>query len=217
MIVAGRGLPRLIVITDWGIEDLLPRLAAALSLGPQVGVQHRHPQIGGRQFLSEARRVTEIAADQGNPVFVNERLDVALLTGAHLHLPSRSLAVAEARAHLPADRWVSMAVHDRSEAALSAGASLALVSPVFAPGSKRLVDRAPLGTAGFHELARELACPAYALGGISGGGLEQLGRAMGAAVISAVLRADDPRQATAELLSALGKAERVDDQRRPLP
>ncbi|QSQ15134.1 thiamine phosphate synthase [Myxococcus landrumensis] len=197
-------LPRLVVITDWRLprERLLGALAKALEAGPDVAVQHRHPEASGRTFLEEAQALAALCQARGNPLFVNERLDVALLVGAHLHLPSHGLAPDEVRRHLPAGRWLSVAVHDEAEARAAHGADLALVSPVFAPGSKPGDTRETLGPKGFFSLARHLPCPALALGGIREETAGRLTGAGGFAVISAVLEAEDPARAARALLAA---------------
>ena len=197
-------LPRLIVITDWSRPQLLERLDDALGAGPGIAVQHRNPGVNDREFLLQARTVQRLCARRGAPLFVNRRLDVALLVGAHLHLPSSGLLATDVRPHLPNGRWVSAAVHDEAEAARAAGADLALVSPVFAPLSKP-EERSPLGVAGFVALAKKLACPAYALGGVSPVSVEPLLPVAGVAVISAVLDASRPRDAAARLLQLVGE------------
>ncbi len=97
-------LPRLIVITDWRLprNRLLSALERALEAGPDVAVQHRHPEAPARTFLEEARVLAALCRTRGNPLFVNGRLDVALLVGAHLHLPAYGPTVAEVRPLLPA-------------------------------------------------------------------------------------------------------------------
>lgn len=194
-------LPRLIVITDWTLprEVLLARLGAALAAGPEVAVQHRHKEAPVRAFLEEARLLRELCDRGGNALFVNGRLDVALLVDAHLHLPANGLRPEDVRAHLPAGRWISVAVHSEAEATAARGADLALVSPVFRPLSK-VDDRAPLGPDGFEALAARLPCPAYALGGVTAEGIGTLRSATGCAVIGAVLHAEDPRAAATGLL-----------------
>lgn len=193
-------LPRLIVITDWGIPELRERLEPVLSLGPEVGIQHRHPGAADRAFLEEGRSLAALCRRSGNPLFVNGRLDVALLLAAHLHLPARGVSISDVRPHLSPGSWVSIAVHDPVEAAATDGATLALLSPVYRPGSKPADARAPLGPDGFEKLATTLSCPAFALGGISPGNAERVRGAAGFAVISSVLRASDPRAAAASLL-----------------
>ena len=199
-------LPKLVVITDWSLEpaDLTSALAQVFSLGPSVAVQHRHPEATAREFLNEARLIIALAVEHNNPVFINGRLDVALLLGAHLHLRAEDSRAAEFRALLPAGRWISRAVHSVAEAPLAEGCDFALLSPVFHPSSKPLGTRALLGAAGFMNLQRALPCPAYALGGISSSNLGGLKGAAGAAVIGAVLRTEDPRRSAAQILAVLG-------------
>jgi thiamine-phosphate pyrophosphorylase len=127
---------------------------------------------------------------------------VALLVGAHLHLPTMGPTVEDVRPHLPAGRQVSVAVHDASEARLARGADLALVSPVYAPGSKPGDIRPRLGPEGFRALAALLPCPSLALGGITPERAAGLPGAHGFAVISAVLEAADPTAVARALLSA---------------
>lgn len=197
-------LPRLIVITDWRLprNQLLSALERALEAGPDVAVQHRNPDAPARTFLEEARVLAALCRTRGNPLFVNGRLDVALLVGAHLHLPAYGPTVAEVRPLLPAECKVSVAVHDAAEAQRAQGADLALVSPVFAPGSKPGDTRPQLGPEGFQALRAALPCPALALGGITPERAALLPTAHGFAVISAVLEAEDPAKAARALLRA---------------
>ncbi|MBI3182040.1 MAG: thiamine phosphate synthase [Myxococcales bacterium] len=195
---------RLIVITDWslGREKLLDALGAACSLGPGVAVQLRHPEAKTRELLEEGKAVAEVCSRFGNALFVNGRLDLALLLGAHLHLSGWGVPPASARAHLDG-KLLSVAVHQGEEEA-AAGADMALVSPVFPAGSKPTDPRPPLGPHGFSELAARLPCPSFALGGIGPDTARRLaGRAAGAAAVSGVLRAADPKKAAAAILSAM--------------
>lgn len=195
-------LPRLIVITDWSLprDVLLAKLDAALSAGPKVAVQHRHPEAPTRAFLDEARELKALCDRHGSMLFINGRLDVALLLGAHLHVPADGLLPQDARSVLPAGRLISIAVHSVQEAGAARRADLALVSPVFRPLSK--VDyRVPLGPGGFAALASVLPCPAFALGGVTPGNARLVPSAAGFAAIGAVLHSEDPRR-SAEALSA---------------
>ncbi len=200
-------LPRVMVITDWRLprERLLAALERALEVGPQVAVQHRHPEASALEFLEEARLLVELCRARGNPLFINGFLDAALLVGAHLHLPASGPTPKAVRPHLPPGRWVSVAVHDEQEARRAVGADLALVSPVFSPGSKPEDTRPTLGPEGFRKLAATLPCPALALGGITPERASLLPGAAGFAVISAVLEAEDPAAATRDLCATAGQ------------
>lgn len=196
--------PRLVVITDWSLprEQLLSAVSALAPLGARIAIQHRAPGWSTRSYVEAARALLDCLGPKGPPLFVSARLDVALALGAHLHLPGAALPADEIRAHLPADRWLSVAVH---EGALdrATGADLALVSPVFAPGSKPNDTRPPLGPEGFSRIARALPVPAFALGGITAASLPQLQGVAGVAVVSAILRAEAPLAVAASLLAQL--------------
>lgn len=196
-------LPLLILITDWELPraTLMAALESALALGPEVALQHRHPGATDRAFFEEGEQLASLCRRFGNPLFVNGRLDIAVLLGAHLHLPARGIQVGDVRPHLPDGRWISAAVHDVEEAREAHGADLALLSPVFAPGSKVTSERAPLGAEGFTRLAGSLRCPAFALGGIDPGNAEAIAGAFGFAAISSVLKAVEPRSAAEALLA----------------
>jgi thiamine-phosphate pyrophosphorylase len=190
------------LVTDWTVPDLLQRVEAVVAaLGREGAVQHRHPGADDRHFLEQARALAAICGRHRAPLFINRRLDVARLVEGHLHLPSTAVQVAEAKAHLPG-RWVSHAVHDPSQA--QRGADLALLSPVFPPGSKPQDTRPPLGVAGFRALAQQVPCPAFALGGVTLETASQLAGAAGVAVVSAVWHAADPAEAARGLVRAIG-------------
>lgn len=173
-------------------------------LGPEVCIQHRDPGTPIRTFLERARWLAEITRQRGAQLAINGRLDVALLVGGHLHLPVDAPRPQEVRPHLPADRWISAAVHSTDELRGARGADLVLVSPVYAPGSKPDDTRPPLGAEGFDRLVRLAApTPCYALGGMSPLRLQALGVAAGVAVQSAILRAPDPAEAAHGFLAVV--------------
>ena len=173
--------------------------AARAIARPQLAFQLRRPHDGTRALLALGERLLALGA----PVFINGRLDVALALGAHLHLPAHGMALADARRLLPAEKLLSVAVHDEAEADAAFGADLALVSPVFSPGSKPTDDRPALGALGFARIASRLACPAFALGGLDAERARALPRVSGVAAISTLFSAKDPADAAARLLAAL--------------
>jgi thiamine-phosphate pyrophosphorylase len=188
-----------IVITDWslGREKLLTQVSRALEAGPGVAVQHRHVGATDRSFFDEAEAIAEVCEKASAPLFINGRLDVALALGAHLHCTTRSLRPVQVRSRLTG-RWISTVVHAIGDDVTSA--DLALVSPVFAPGSKPNDRRATLGAEGFSAIARTLPCPAFALGGVSAQTAPRLGQPAGVAAISSILEAEDPKAIVRPLL-----------------
>jgi thiamine-phosphate pyrophosphorylase len=200
-------LPRLIVITDWSLPGatLLAKLKAVCEVSPEIAIQHRHPGATVRQFYQEAKSVAEICRLGGNTLFINGHLDVAVLLGASAHLPGGNILAKDARVYLPR-ALISVSVHDLEEARQAERADIALVSPVFVPGSKLTDPRTPLGPNGFQRLARAVPCTSFALGGITPTNAASV-PADGYAVVQAVLGATDPQRAARELLSFPKKAD----------
>lgn len=186
---------RVLVITDWSRPDCVDRVRAAVSAGPGVAVQHRHPGATDRVFFEEALRLREVVGEA--PLFINGRLDVALALGAHLHLNEGSIAPEDARRHL-GTRWISASWHP--PAPPRTGVDVLVMSPIFTPHSKP-ADRPPLGVEGFRRFARGVDVPVFALGGLSADRARDFERV---AVIGEVMHSVDPAGATRALLRNLG-------------
>lgn len=189
---------KLLLITDWSVPDCLERIHAALSVGPGIAVQHRHPGATDRQFYQEGLRLKSVC--RGAPLFINGRLDIALALQAHLHLTQNSLRPEDVRPHLGA-QWLSAACHP--PAVGPPDVDLLLVSPVFKPGCKPDDPRPPLGPAGFLAFAGSNKVPCFALGGITAARAAEMRGAAGIAVMSEIMRAGSVELATRALLGAL--------------
>ena len=130
-----------------------------------------------------------------------------------MHLPGGSFAISDARRLMGRPRLVGVSTHEPAEvaAAAQAGADFAVYGPVYAPlskaaagverGAEGLGDRAPRGGWDARVRAGRYHCRARARARRGGGA--QRRRPGGVAVIGAVFGADDPAEATRELLRAL--------------
>jgi thiamine-phosphate pyrophosphorylase len=97
---------RVIAITDRRLMggDIAVAIARALDGVPPgtVAIQVREKDLDGRDLLAMTRTAIEVAARFGAPVFVNDRVDVALAAGANgVHLPEAGMAVADVRRLAP--------------------------------------------------------------------------------------------------------------------
>ena len=166
-------------------------------------VQLREKGCSTREFMDEARLLKALLAGTGVPLFINDRLDVALAVGADgVHLGQNDLAIADAR-RLVGDRMIigisaeSVADAIRAEAE---GADYIGASPVFTTPTK--TDTAPpLGLDGLRAIRRAVQLPLVAIGGINADNAAQVLRAGadGLAVVSAIVSAPCPRTAAAGL------------------
>lgn len=127
---------------------------------------------------------------------------LAIGRGLGLHLPS---AIPPASWRPQQTGLLSAACHNRAALlrAAAAGADMALLSPVYAPGSKPHDSRPPLGPAGFAALAATVPTPVLALGGITPARAASLPAvAAGVAGISAFFGGGHVRPSAAAALSA---------------
>ena len=166
-------------------------------------VQLREKGCSTREFMDEARLLKALLVGTGVPLFINDRLEVALAVGADgVHLGQNDLAIADAR-RLVGNRMIigisaeSVADAVRAEAE---GADYIGASPVFTTPTK--TDTAsPLGLDGLRAIRRAVQLPLVAIGGINADNAAQVLRAGadGLAVVSAIVSAPCPRTAAAGL------------------
>ncbi|KRA39426.1 hypothetical protein ASD81_07315 [Nocardioides sp. Root614] len=180
-------------------------MVASIAAAGVDGFQVRAKDLGTRDLVALVRAVRAAVAPHGATVLVNDRLDVALATGADgVHLGAADLAVADARRIAP-QLVIGATCRSRDEvvAAAAEGADYAGVGPVFATTSKPGLPE-PLGTAGLRHVVGVL--PVIAIGGITAADAAAVfeAGASGVAVIGGIWRPPDPVVAAEELLAAIG-------------
>jgi len=198
-------VPRLVPILPGQDPDAVQKAKAALAAGAPA-LLLREPGLAGGPLLELARALRGPARERGALLLISDRVDVAAIAGAEgVHLPSRGLAVAEAREMLGKDALVGRSCHDREELIRAAdeGADYAFLSPLFETQSH--ADRPALGVDAFAAAVRGITLPVLALGGITA---ERVPGALGAgahgvAAISAILGAPDPGLAARSFLEQL--------------
>jgi thiamine-phosphate pyrophosphorylase len=164
---------------------------AALSAGVpvvQVRVADHVSDLGAYHFTT---LVTELCREAGAACLVNDRLHIALATGADGgHVGGDDLPVTAARRVLGPDAILGTTAHDAftAQAAVSAGASYLSV-----------------GSAALRAVAGAVTVPVIAIGAVT---LERIpdllaAGAYGVAVSSAISGAADPAAAAAALMAAL--------------
>lgn len=195
-------LPRLHAITDERIARRpdLSSVAGALADGggSDLAFHARGRELTGLEHYDLAFRLSVLPS----PLFVNDRLDVALaVPAAGVQLGHGSLPVSSARALNPL-WWIGKSVHSlaETEAARAEGADYLVVGPVFATASHP--GRAPLGLEGLKQIvaaAGEL--PVIAIGGITADRVREVRDcgAYGIAAIRALWDDAEPRAAAGRM------------------
>lgn len=147
----------------------LDAIAAAAQAGCQL-IQIREKDLLARELCEFVRAALTRAKPHGARVLVNDRLDVALASGADgVHLRTNSLPGAEVRRIVQRrDFLLGVSTHSLAEAqaAEASGADFIVCGPVFPTPSKARYG-APLGLDRFAEVCRGVNLPVLALGGIT--------------------------------------------------
>lgn len=201
-------MPRLYVILDAGlmtgsIEDTTKKLIDAGVLA----LQYRSKKGSAREVLEVARSLAEIARSEGVNFFVNDRADIAKLCGANgVHVGQEDLGVEQARAVIGPEGWIGVSTHNEAQfrAAAQTSADYIAVGPIFGTTTKENPDPV-VGTELIRRVRALTEKPIVAIGGIT---LERAAEVIDAgadsvAVVSDILRAEDPAQRAGQFIRRL--------------
>jgi len=199
-----RGLYVIIDPTVAGERDVLHVAREAIAGGAAI-VQWRDKTRGKGLQLADVRALTDICRGAGVPLIVNDDVDLALAADG-VHVGQRDLPVAAARRLVP-DGWIVGASTNNADEALSAeadGADYVSVGNLFGTTSKDDTRPATLDT--LREVKAAMRVPVCAIGGVDETNIATVVAAGAdmAAVISAVMAADDPRAAAQRLAATFG-------------
>ncbi|MBI2526994.1 MAG: thiamine phosphate synthase [Candidatus Rokubacteria bacterium] len=189
-------------------EPLLEVVEECLGAGLRA-VQLREKDLPVRDLLELARPLRESTRRHGARLLINDRADVALTIGADgVQRTHDSLSVAALRAIAPSGFLMGASVHGLDEAREAAreGADFLVFGPVWDTPSKRPYGP-PQGLAALSTVAAGSTVPVLAIGGITPVRAREALRAgaAGVAVISAILAAERPAEATEAFLDVLGR------------
>ena len=187
-------------------HDPVAQAEAACAGGAKV-VQLRAKHATDTEVLGWARAIREVTTRSGVGFILNDRFDLALLTQADgVHLGQGDLPPGRIPSDVRDRLCVGRSTHDPAqvEAALQEDVDYVAFGPLFGTTSKQS-EYDERGLEALRGIANQVApLPLVAIGGIDVariGSVREAGAA-GAAVISAVVAADDPQAATRELVAA---------------
>jgi len=202
----------LYLVTDADLaqgRSLLDMVCAAVD-GGVTCVQVREKTVSSRKYLERLAPVRDLLRERGVPLFVNDRVDIALAVEADgVHLGQTDMPLALAR-RIAGDRLIIGISCEAAQDAVEAergGADYVSVSPVFATPTK--TDTAPaLGLDGVRAIRAAVRVPVVTIGGINASNAADVIRAGadGVCVVSAIVGAPDPRAAAAALRDVVEEA-----------
>jgi thiamine-phosphate pyrophosphorylase len=196
----------------WTLRDL----ASACLDGGARFLQLRAKQMGGNAFLEHASAIVGRAAQAGAVVLINDRADVARLSGAAgVHVGQEDLTPRQVRTIVGGDAIVGLSTHDSAqcETGLEQPVSYLAVGPIFGTATKA-TGYDPVGLAAVRRAADQIASsrlpamPLVAIGGISLETAPSVIRAgaQAVAVISDLLKSGNPAERVTQFLRALDES-----------
>jgi thiamine-phosphate pyrophosphorylase len=197
------------VITDPGAALPVVEQARAAARGGAAWVQLRDKSASDGDLAALIRQLLPEMAALSTLLIVNDRVEVALATGAHgLHIGQGDGDAAAIRQRMPPGMILGLSIETVAQARLvPPGVDYIGAGPVRATPTKP--DHAtPIGFDGLAEIIAAAVLPAFAIGGLKQSDAKAVRAtgAIGMAVVSAVTRAPDPEAATRALLAEWGTA-----------
>jgi thiamine-phosphate pyrophosphorylase len=164
----------------------LDPLLDAVHAGIDV-IQVRERALSDRALADRVRQAIVLGRGGAVPVLVNDRLDVALATGADgIHLREDSVGADRVRAIVPPGFAIGRSVHSLASAhtAAESGCDYLLVGSVY-PSPSKPAGYPTVGVSLLGEICRRIPLPVIAIGGINESNASAVAEA-GAAGIAAI-------------------------------
>jgi thiamine-phosphate diphosphorylase len=163
---------------------LLEQARHAVAAGVDI-IQVRERDLEARPLADLVSAILEVTRGSATRVVVNDRVDVALATGAAgVHLRADSFDARDVRSLAPRPFLVGRSVHTVADAE-GAGPVDYLIAGTVWPTVSKAADCPLLGRDGLAAIARAAAVPVLAIGGITPDRLSDVAAA-GAAGVAAI-------------------------------
>lgn len=200
---------KLYLVTDRSFlhgRNLIDVVMQAVAGGVTM-VQLREKDIDTRTFIELGLELKQKLQQVNIPLIINDRVDVAMAIDADgVHIGQSDMQYSLARRLLGSNKIIGLSVENIDEVieANSLNVDYIGISPVFTTQTK--TDTAqPFGLSGLREAVRLSVHPTVAIGGIN---LQTKNDVLdcgadGIAVVSAIMAAENPKQAAKDLINLL--------------
>ena len=187
--------------TGFSVEEFLRRTEAALRGGVTL-LQLREKDKTTREYLELAQAVHALTRKYDVPLIIDDRLDIALAMDAEgVHLGQSDLPIDLARKILGPDKIIGATAKTVPQAveAWEQGADYLGVGAIYPTTTK--VKTILTSTDTLRDICNAVPIPANAIGGLNLDNIDILAGIpiAGICVVSAIMKADDPEKAAAEL------------------
>lgn len=196
--------PSLYFITDssnYDEDEFLFRVEQAL-MGGVTLLQLREKNKSTREYIELAEKVHTIAKRYHIPLIIDDRVDVALAIDAEgVHVGAEDMPVATARKLMGEEKIVGATAKTVPWAmeAYEQGADYLGVGAIYPTTTK--VKTVLTSTDTLRDICNAVPIPANAIGGLNKDNIDILAGipVAGICVVSAIMKADDPKKAASEL------------------
>lgn len=179
----------------------LNKIEAACKGGVTL-VQLREKERSGKDFYSLAKKVKAMTDIYDIPLIINDRVDIALaIDAAGVHLGQNDLPIDIARRILGPNKIIGATAKTVPQAlkAMKEGADYLGVGAIYPTTTKVATVITEVST--LNEICKVISCPVVAIGGLNQSNCDILKGSpiAGIAVVSAIMKAEDTKQATQQL------------------
>lgn len=196
--------PSLYFITDstnYAEEEFFYRVDQALQGGATL-LQLREKNKSTREYMELAEKVHTITKRYNVPLIIDDRVDVALAINAEgVHLGASDMPVATARKLMGEDKIVGATAKTVpwAKEAYEQGADYLGVGAIYPTTTKVKTVLTSIDT--LRDICNAIPIPANAIGGLNKDNIDILAGIpiAGICVVSAIMKADDPKRAAMEL------------------
>ncbi|ASI34524.1 MULTISPECIES: thiamine phosphate synthase [unclassified Exiguobacterium] len=187
---------------------LIDAVEAAIKGGATM-VQLREKQAQGKEFLEQASDLKKMMSRYGVPLIINDRIDIAQIVGAGLHIGQEDIPLKEARKLLPeATIGVSVSTVEQAIEAEQDGATYLGVGSLYPTATKD--DASQMTNETLRAIRRAVSLPLVGIGGITHHVVPDLFEMLeGYAVVSALFAAPDIERAAREFKEAVQTARQI--------
>ena len=193
--------------TNYSEEEFLFRVEQAL-MGGVTLLQLREKEKSTREYIELAEKVHAIAKRYQVPLIIDDRVDVALAVGAEgVHVGASDMSVSMARKLMGKDKIVGATAKTVPWAldVYEQGADYLGVGAIYPTTTK--VKTVLTSTDTLYDICNVVPIPVNAIGGLNKTNIDVLTGIpiAGICVVSAIMKADNPKTAVEELKEAYGK------------
>ena len=182
-------------------SEFLYRVEQALQGGVTL-LQLREKDKTTREYIELAQKVHTIAKGYNVPLIIDDRVDVALAIDAEgVHVGQSDMPVILARKLMGDQKIVGATTKtvEQAKEAFEQGADYLGVGAIYPTTTK--VKTILTSTETLHDICEAVEIPVNAIGGLNKDNIDILEgiHIAGICVVSAIMKADDPKKATEEL------------------